>query len=96
MSPEERKRLEAIIPRKCQSDNGGNNSAYNGGYNGGNNGGNIGGQQGKVVTPTKNDILKLFGFAPDNPTARAICYNCQKPGHYAKNFTEPKKIKNDG
>ena len=85
MSPEERKRLEAVMPRKRPYENGGNN--------GGNNGNNAGGQQGKVALPNRNDLLKLFGLAPDNQTARAICYNCQKPGHYAKNCPEPKKAK---
>ena len=88
LSPEEKKRFEAVGPRKRPYEGGANNGA--------NVGVNNGGQQGKAVTPSKNDILKLFGFAPENPAARAICYNCQKPGHYSKNCTEPKKVKADG
>ena len=88
MSAEERKRLEAVGPRKRPYEGGANNGANFGAANGA--------QQGKGVTPSRNDVLKLFGFAPDNPAARAICYNCQKPGHYSKNCPEPKKEKVTG
>ena len=81
MSTEERKRLESVMPRKRQYDNGGNNGTPGGG------------QQNKDASANRAALLKLLGLAPENQAARAICYNCQKPGHYAKNCPEPKKVK---
>ena len=84
MTPEEKKRFEALAPRKRQYEN----------RSFANNYGNNGGQQQGAAAPSRNDILKALGLAPENsPASRAICYNCQKPGHYAKNCNEPPRIK---
>ena len=80
MSPEEKKRFDALVPKRQ--------------YDNRNYGRNNGGQQGGGAAPNKDAILKLLGLAPDNPsTSRAICFNCQKPGHYAKNCHEPPRVK---
>ena len=88
MTAEERKRFESVIPRRGR-----------GGYNNYNT--NYGGGAGRgTPTPTatgmdKNTALRTLGI--EVPSAygqnRAVCYNCQKVGHFAKHCPEPPKVK---
>ena len=87
MTAEERKRFESVIPRRGR-----------GGYNNYN---NYGGGAGRgTPAPTaaemdKNTALRTLGV--EVPSAygqsRAVCYNCQKVGHFAKHCPEPPKVK---
>ena len=84
MTAEERKRFESVIPRRGR-----------GGYN------NYGGGASRSTpAPTaaemdKNTALRTLGV--EVPSAygqsRAVCYNCQKVGHFAKHCPEPPKVK---
>ena len=88
MTAEERKRFESVTPRRGR-----------GGYNNYNT--NYGGGAGRgTPTPTatgmdKNTALRTLGV--EVPSAygqsRAVCYNCQKVGHFAKHCPEPPKVK---
>ena len=82
MSAEEKKRFDAVADRK---------RTYGSQY--GNQYGNAAAQQPRNDgLISKSDLLKLLGGAPEgrpNPAARAVCFNCQKVGHFAKNCSEP-------
>ena len=88
MTAEERKRFENVIPRRGR---GGYNN-YNANYGGG------AGRGTTIANGTgmdKNTALRTLGI--EVPSAygqnRAVCYNCQKVGHFAKHCPEPPKVK---
>ena len=88
MTAEERKRFESVTPRRGRS--GYNN--YNTNYGGG------AGRGTAVATATgmdKNTALRTLGIEVPGAYGqnRAVCYNCQKVGHFAKHCPEPPKIK---
>ena len=88
MTAEERKRFESVIPRRGR---GGYNN-YNASYGGG------AGRGTAVATATgmdKNTALRTLGIEVPGAygQSRAVCYNCQKVGHFAKHCPEPPKIK---
>ena len=88
MSAEEKKRFESITIRKRSYGN-----QYGSQY--GNAAANGAAQQPKSDS-LKNDLLKLLVGASEgkaNPAGHAVCYNCQKVGHFAKNCSEPPRAK---
>ena len=88
MSAEEKKRFESITVRKRSYGSQYGNAA-------GSQYGNVAAQEPKKDN-LKNDLLKLLVGASKgktNPAGRAVCYNCQKVGHFAKNCSEPPRAK---
>ena len=93
MSSEEKKRFDALVPRKRNFDGGykgQNYSSYNAIMNGRN-----------EPLFTKEEALKMLldgaggrggGGGKQNPAARSVCWNCQRVGHWSKNCPEPKKV----
>ena len=89
MSTEEKKRFDALTPRKHPYGGQGNygNQNYSS-YN-------------AAMSPrndsliSKDKLMKLLGGqfgGKGNPAARSTCYNCQRVGHWAKNCPELKKV----
>ena len=92
MSAEEKKRYESVTVRKRSY-----GSQYGSQYGNaaGSQYGNVAAQEPKKDS-FKNELLKLLAGASEgktNPAARAVCYNCQKVGHFAKNCSEPPRAK---
>ena len=85
MSAEEKKRFDALTPRKRNYEGGYKNQNYSS-YN-------------AAMSPrndsliSKDELMKLLQPAgKGNPAARSTCWNCQRVGHWAKNCPEPKKV----
>ena len=87
MSAEEKKRFDALTPRKRNYEGGYKNQNYSS-YN-------------AAMSPrndsliSKEELVKMLqdrGGKGNNPTARSTCWNCQRVGHWAKNCPEPKKV----
>ena len=92
MSAEEKKRFETANVRKRPY-----GSQYGSQYGNaaGSQYGNVAAQEPKKDS-LKNELFKLLAGTSDgrtNPAARAVCYNCQKVGHFAKNCSEPPRAK---
>ena len=77
MNAEEKKRFDALVPRKRTYGN--QNYSYNAAISPRND-------------SLRDELAKLLQPAgKGNPAARSTCYNCQKVGHWAKNCPHPKK-----
>ena len=88
MTAEERKRFEScVVPKKRGGYNGYNNN-YGGGAGRGGGRPNDGGMD-------KMTALRTLGIMPPNTfgQARGVCFNCQRPGHFAKQCPDPPKMK---
>ena len=87
MSAEEKKRFDALTPRKRNYDGGYKSQNYNS-YNAIMNGRN-------ESLFSKEEIIKMLqgggGGGKQNPAARSVCWNCQRVGHWSKNCPDPKK-----
>ena len=90
MSSEEKKRFDALTPRKRNYDGGYKGPNYNS-FNAIMNGRNEG-------LFTKEEFAKMLlgtngggGGGKQNPAARSVCWNCQRVGHWQKNCPESKK-----
>ena len=84
MSAEEKKRFDALAPRKRPYQNQNQNYSYNAATSTRND-------------SLKDELMKLLQpTGKGNPAARSTCYNCQKVGHWAKNCPEPKKAEPTG
>ena len=88
MSAEEKKRFDALTPRKRNYEGGYKGQNYNS-YNAIMNGRN-------ESLFSKEEIIKMLqgggGGGKQNPAARSVCWNCQRVGHWSKNCPEPKKV----
>ena len=81
MSAEEKKRFDALVPRKRP--NYGNQNFNN----------NAGSSS---RDDTLREQLQKILNPKGNPAARSTCYYCQKVGHFAKSCPEPKKAEPTG
>ena len=86
MTAEERKRFENVVPKK------------RGGYNNYNNdygrGAGRGGGRPNDGGMDKMAALRTLGIMPNNfGQTRGVCFNCQRPGHFAKQCPDPPKMK---
>ena len=82
MNAEEKKRFDALAPRKRPYGN--QNYSYNAAISPRND-------------SLKDELVKLLQPAgKGNPASRSTCYNCQKVGHWAKTCPEPKKAEPTG
>ena len=98
MTAQEKKRFENAIPKRGRGGYGGYYNDYGGGYGRGAPN-DYGGGYGRGA-PRSNEMdrataQKILGIYPSSGygQARGVCYNCQKPGHFAKQCTEPPKTK---
>ena len=80
MNAEEKKRFDALAPRKRTYGN--QNYSYNA----------VTSPRNDSLREELQKLLQPKG----NPAARSTCYNCQKVGHWAKNCPEAKKAEPTG
>ena len=94
MSAEEKKRFDALAPRKRPY--GGQNTYGNQNYSSYN--AALSSRNDSLIS--KDELVKLLSGGPggkrSDPAARSTCYNCQKVAHWAKNCPEPKKVEPTG
>ena len=80
MNAEEKKRFDALAPRKRSYGN--QNYSHSA----------VTSTRNDSLREELQKLLQPRG----NPAARSTCYNCQKVGHWAKNCPEPKKAEPTG
>ena len=88
MTAQERKRFENAVPKKGRGGYGGYYNDYGGGYG-------RGAPRTNETNMDRATAQKVLGIYPSNAygQARGVCYNCQKPGHFAKQCPDPPKVK---
>ena len=88
MTAQERKRFENAVPKRGRGGYGGYYNDYGGGYG-------RGAPRANETNMDRATAQKVLGIYPPSGygQARGVCYNCQKPGHFAKQCPEPPKVK---